>query len=135
VSSETTPRPEEGFAGLLGLCDFAFEDGVMRARAPVRRELLQPFGLVHGGVYAAIAETLASVGTFAGVHDEGMHAMGLSNNTSFLRPIVAGSIHAVARAIHRGRTTWVWDVEIADDDERLCAIARVTIAVRPAPAS
>jgi uncharacterized protein (TIGR00369 family) len=61
-----------------------------------------------------------------------MHAMGLSNNTSFLRPITAGTIHAEARVLHRGRTTWLLDVEITDDDGRRCALSRVTIAVRPA---
>ena len=59
--------------------------------------------------------------------------MGLSNLTSFLRPITAGRIHAEARAQHRGRTTWVWDVQITDDAGRLCAMTRMTIAVRDAP--
>ena len=57
---------------------------------------------------------------------------GLSNQTSFLRPIVSGTIHAVARRRHRGRTTWVWEVELSDDDARLCALVRMTIAVREA---
>jgi 1,4-dihydroxy-2-naphthoyl-CoA hydrolase len=132
VSSETEPQVATGFAELIGMRDFDYEDGVMRATVPVRPELLQTFGLVHGGVYAAIAETLASVGTFAGVHDQGMQVMGLSNSTSFLRPITSGTIHAVARARHRGRTTWLWDVDISDDEDRLCATTRATIAVRPA---
>jgi uncharacterized protein (TIGR00369 family) len=60
-------------------------------------------------------------------------AMGLSNQTSFLRPVTQGAINAVARVRHRGRTTWVWEVELTDDDGRLCALTRVTIAVRPRP--
>lgn len=131
VSAETESEIGGGFAELIGMRDFAYEEGVMRASVPVRPALLQPFGLVHGGVYAAIAETLASVGTFAGVHDDGLQAMGLSNSTSFLRPILDGTIHAVAQVRHRGRTTWLWDVDITDDEDRLCATARVTIAVRP----
>jgi 1,4-dihydroxy-2-naphthoyl-CoA hydrolase len=127
------PAPDQGFAALLGMRDFAAgDDGALTATVPVRPELLQPFGLVHGGVYAAIAETLASIGTFVGVHDQGMAAMGLSNSTSFLRPILAGTIHAEARPLHRGRTTWLWDVDIRDDEGRLCATTRMTIAVRPA---
>ena len=59
--------------------------------------------------------------------------MGLSNQTSFLRPVTEGTINAVARARHRGRTTWVWEVELTDDDGRLCALTRVTVAVRPLP--
>ena len=59
-------------------------------------------------------------------------AQGLANQTSFLRPILAGTVHAVARRRHRGRTTWVWEVEMTDDEDRLCALVRMTIAVRPA---
>lgn len=125
--------PDQGFAALIGMEQLAQGDGgALTATVPVRPELLQPFGLVHGGVYASIAETLASIGTFVGVHEQGMHAMGLSNSTSFLRPILAGTIHAEARPLHRGRTTWLWDVEITDDEGRLCATTRMTIAVRPA---
>ncbi|HMI94744.1 MAG TPA: PaaI family thioesterase [Polyangiales bacterium] len=134
MSAPPSPLPpDQGFNGLIGLQDLAQgDDGTVTATVPVRPELLQPFGLVHGGVFASVAETLASFGTFVGVHEQGMHAMGLSNSTSFLRPIVAGTIHATARPFHRGRTTWLWDVEITDDDGRLCATTRMTIAVRPA---
>ncbi len=106
-------------------------DEVVHARVPVREQLLQPVGLVHGGVYASIAEALASFGTNVGVIAEGNIGLGMSNNSTFLRSIREGTIHAVARRIHRGRTTWVWDVELTDDDGRLCAVSRVTIAVRP----
>jgi uncharacterized protein (TIGR00369 family) len=97
---------------------------------PFGPRLTQPFGLVHGGVFATVAETLASLGTYLAVAEEGKHAMGLSNATSFLRPVTRGAIHATARAIHRGSTTWIWDVEMRDDDDRLCAVTRMTIAVR-----
>jgi uncharacterized protein (TIGR00369 family) len=121
------------FDALIGMHDVSrADDGTITATVPVRPELKQPFGLVHGGVFASIAESLASMGTFIGVHEEGMAAMGLSNSTSFLRPITGGTIHATARPFHRGRTTWLWDVEIHDDEGRLCATTRMTIAVRPA---
>lgn len=105
-------------------------DEVVRGRVPVREHLLQPVGLVHGGVHASIAEALASYGTNVGVVPEGKIGLGQSNHSSFLRPITNGTIHALARRRHRGRTTWVWDVELTDDDGRLCALSRVTIAVR-----
>ena len=60
----------------------------------MRRELMQPWGLVHGGVYAAMAESLASWATAMAVASDGDIVMGMSNNTSFLRPIGAGTIHA-----------------------------------------
>ena len=61
---------------------------------------------------------------------EGKIAVGQSNHTSFLRPITQGTVHALARRRHRGRTTWLWDVEISDDEGRVCALSRMTIAVR-----
>ena len=108
-------------------------DEVVRGHVPVREHVLQPVGLVHGGVHASIAEALASLGTNVGVVPEGSIGLGMSNHSTFLRPIREGTIHATARRIHRGRTTWIWDVELTDDDGRLCAVSRVTIAVRPLP--
>jgi len=96
----------------------------------VRPRVCQPFGIVHGGVYAAIAETLASMGTAVAVRPEGRVPLGMSNLTSFLRPVSEGSVRGEATAIHRGRTSWVWDVQMRDDEGRLCATSRVTIAVR-----
>jgi uncharacterized protein (TIGR00369 family) len=110
-------------------------DEVVTARVPVRTSITQPAGLVHGGVFASIAEGLASFGTNVGVMGEGKVGVGQSNNSSFLRPITEGTIHAVARRRHRGRTTWIWDVEMTDDAGRLCAISRVTVAVRELPSS
>ena len=97
--------------------------------------VLQPMGIVHGGVYATMAEGMVSEATFRAVYPEGNIAVGMQNSTSFLRPITNGTIHAEARRRHRGRTTWVWDVDFSDDEGRLCATTRVTIAVRPIPAS
>jgi 1,4-dihydroxy-2-naphthoyl-CoA hydrolase len=104
---------------------------LVTGRVPVRDYVLQPVGLVHGGVYASIAEALASVGTNVAVVPEGNIGLGMSNHSTFLRSVRSGTIHAVARPRHRGRTTWVWDVELTDDEGRSCAVSRVTIAVRP----
>ena len=108
-------------------------DELVRGQVQVAQHLEQPLGLVHGGVHAAIAEGLASLGTNHGVAGEGKVGLGMSNECSFLRPVEGGTIHATARRRHRGRTTWVWDVELADDARRLCALSRVTVAVRPGP--
>ncbi|MDX6706005.1 MAG: 1,4-dihydroxy-2-naphthoyl-CoA hydrolase [Solirubrobacteraceae bacterium] len=126
IFKETT-----GFDALYGLEVVELTDDLVRAEVPVRDELRQPFGLVHGGVLTSIAEALASLGTAVVVVPEGSAAMGLSNNTSFMRPVLGGTIHARAIRRHRGRTTWIWDVEISDDEGRLCALSRMTIAVRP----
>jgi 1,4-dihydroxy-2-naphthoyl-CoA hydrolase len=125
--------PAGGFDALYGLEVIEVRDDLVLAQVAVRDDLRQPFGLVHGGVLASISETLASLGTAVVVMPEGNAAMGLSNTTSFLRPIVEGTIHARATRRHRGRTTWIWDVEITDDQGRMCALTRMTIAVRPQP--
>lgn len=124
---------DRGLDGLLGLEWLELREDLVRAQMTVRDELRQPAGLVHGGVFASIAESVASVGTGLAVRSDGMVAMGMSNQTNFMRPITDGTIHALARRRHRGRSTWVWDVEISDDQERLCALTRMTIAVRPPP--
>jgi 1,4-dihydroxy-2-naphthoyl-CoA hydrolase len=121
---------EESFNALVGFAVTDSDEHSARAELPVRRDLMQPWGLVHGGVFATIAESLASWATAVVVVPEGNAAMGLSNATNFLRPIRSGTIHALATRRHRGRTTWVWDVDMSDDEGRLCATSRVTIAVR-----
>ena len=123
-------RHEQGFDGLYGLEVTELSEDIVRGRVGVREELKQPTGLVHGGVYAAIAESLASFGTALVVMPKGKLAVGLSNHTSFLRPITEGTIYAQAGLRHRGRSTWVWEVEISDDRSRLCGLTRVTVAVR-----
>ena len=124
---------EVGFDGLYGLEVTEVSEDLMRGRVVVRDDLKQIAGLVHGGVYASIAESLASIGTGLAVMPRGKQAMGLSNQTSFLRPITGGTIHADARRKHRGRSTWVWEVEITDDEGKLCVLTRMTVAVRDAP--
>jgi uncharacterized protein (TIGR00369 family) len=104
-----------------------------RARLAVVPQVCQPYGIVHGGTFAALAETVCSWATHEAVKDDGMAALGMSNQATFLRPISEGTIHAEATARHRGRTTWVWDTEIADDQGRTCCLVRMTVAVRPMP--
>ena len=128
MREDVLPSPFDNHYGLV--IDEA-TDEVVRAHVPVVEHVLQPVGLVHGGVHASIAEALASVGTNVGVVPDGNIGLGMSNNSTLLRSISEGTIHAAARRIHRGRTTWVWDVELTDDEGRLCAVSRVTIAVRP----
>jgi 1,4-dihydroxy-2-naphthoyl-CoA hydrolase len=132
------PRPMEtpfgefpvGFDRLYGLEIVSIGDEEVVARVQVRDEILQPAGLVHGGVFASMAESMTSIATWLAVHETGQSAMGQSNQTSFLRPITSGTIHATGRRRHRGKSTWVWEVDITDDEDRLCALVRMTVAVR-----
>jgi uncharacterized protein (TIGR00369 family) len=133
MASPSVPPFEGTFDSLIGLVVEDATRDEIRAHVVVRDELKQPMGLVHGGVFASIAESITSAATWMFVSQDGMSAQGLSNQTSFLRPITEGTIHAVARRRHSGRTTWVWEVDITDDQDRLCALVRMTIAVRPMP--
>jgi uncharacterized protein (TIGR00369 family) len=133
--AEQINAARRGLDLLIGLEMVEMSDSEVRARLLVRDELKQAAGLVHGGVYAAVAESMTSLATWVAVAGEGNTAVGLSNNTSFLRPITDGTVHAHATRLHRGRTTWVWDVRAADEADRTCALTRVTIAVRPARAA
>jgi 1,4-dihydroxy-2-naphthoyl-CoA hydrolase len=122
-----------GFDRLYGLEILELSETELSARVAVRAELKQPLGLLHGGVYSAIAESITSLATGAAVIRDGKTAMGLSNSTNFMRPITEGSVHARGTRLHRGRSTWVWDVLFSDDLGRTCAATRMTIAVRDLP--
>jgi len=104
-----------------------------RVRIELRDELRQPVGLLHGGVMSTLVESICSRATALAVMDGGMMAMGQSISVNFIRPITEGGAEVKARARHRGRTTWVWDAEVFNDDGKLCALAQMTIAVRPLP--
>jgi 1,4-dihydroxy-2-naphthoyl-CoA hydrolase len=121
----------DGLDGVLGFEVVEIGEDTAVGRFAIRDRVKQRFGLVHGGAYAALAEMLATEATVAGVYADGFAAMGTSNDTSFLRAARGEWITARARCRHRGRTTWVWEVDHTDDEGRLCAISRVTIAVRP----
>jgi uncharacterized protein (TIGR00369 family) len=120
-----------GFAGHSGVEWIELNSDNARARIAVGEQHLQPYGIVHGGVYTTLAESLTSAATYAAVHEEGKVAMGQANDTTFLRPIRDGHVNALAKARHSGSTTWIWDVEMSDDEGRVCALSRMTIAVRP----
>ena len=123
----------DGLGAAIGLEYLETSDEAVRARVTVTDTIRQPYGIVHGGAYAVIAESICSRTTGHAVANDGMAAMGQSNQATFLRPISGGHINAEAHVRHRGRTTWIWDCELTDDDGRLCAMVRMTIAVRPRP--
>ena len=120
---------EETLDGLRGFELLDVGKDHASSRFTVGNQHRQPVGLVHGGVYAALAEGLASGATYRQVMGDGKIAVGSSNYTSFLRPVSEGVVTANARAIHSGRTTWVWEVEFTTEAGKRCAISRVTLAV------
>ena len=123
----------DGLGALIGLERLSSGPERATARVPVADRVRQIHGIVHGGVYGAIAESICSQATAEAVEPDGLIAAGQANQATFLRPISEGYVNADARVRHRGRTTWVWDCELSDDDGRLCALVRMTIAIRPRP--
>jgi uncharacterized protein (TIGR00369 family) len=120
------------FDALLGTEWLDDDPDRARVRVSMRDELRQPVGLLHGGVMSSLIESVCSRATALAVLDDGMMAMGQSISVNFIRPITEGHAEVIAGARHRGRTTWVWDAEVKDASDRLCALAQMTIAVRPA---
>lgn len=127
------PNPHLGLNETLGIEYLGGTAERAEGRFQVTESVRQPFGIVHGGALAALAETVCSAATYDAVSGKGMIAMGQSNQASFLRPVSSGNVHCVATARHSGRTTWIWDCELTDDNGRLCSLVRMTIAVRPQP--
>jgi 1,4-dihydroxy-2-naphthoyl-CoA hydrolase len=131
----TLPAPlielERTFEGFLDLDWIELTADSAQVRFAVRENLKQPLGLLHGGIYSAVAETVASVATVHAVWRDGMIGSGLSNHASFLRPVTGGVVHVAARRRHYDEREWLWGHEFRDDQDRLCALVDVVIAVRP----
>ena len=117
---------ETGLIKLLGIrIEEASGDRVVLT-CPVTPDLHQPFGLVHGGVYATLAETAASAAGASWFGERGV-VVGVSNHTDFLRAVREGGLRAEATPLSRGRTTQLWQVEISDDHGRLVAHSKVRL--------
>jgi 1,4-dihydroxy-2-naphthoyl-CoA hydrolase len=122
---------ERTLNGVLGIEIIDHGDDFVRGRMPVEDRVRQPYGIVHGGALMAIAETLTSYGTAVGVASNGDIALGQEISASYMRPFREGNVNALAHVRRKGRTAWNWEVELSDDEGRLCTLVRLTIAVRP----
>ncbi|MBV9415175.1 MAG: PaaI family thioesterase [Solirubrobacterales bacterium] len=120
------------FEGFLGLEWLELTRTSAHVRFEVRENMKQPLGIMHGGIYCAVAETVASLATVHAVWKDGFIGSGLSNYASFLRPVAGGTVDV--KAVLRGHDDreWTWGHDFRDADERLCALVDVTIAIRPA---
>ena len=114
----------------LGIEVLEASERTVTARMPVDGNL-QPYGVLHGGATAALCETVGSIGASIAAPDR--MAMGIELNVNHLRSVGSGSITAVGTPLHSGRTTAVWDVRVTDDEGRLIAVSRLTLAVREPP--
>ncbi len=112
----------------LGIEFTEIGDDFLRARVPVDERTRQPFGLLHGGVSVVLAETLGSVGAFY-ASPEGCRAVGLDTNANHLRAATEGWVTGTARPIHIGRTTHVWQIDMANEAGDLTCVSRLTMAI------
>lgn len=112
----------------LGIEFLEVGDDFISARVPVDARTRQPYGLLHGGVSVVLAETLGSCGA-ACACAPGSKAVGLDINANHLRGVTSGWVTGVARPIHIGRTTHVWQIELRNDAQQLTCISRITMAI------
>lgn len=112
----------------LGIEFLEVGDDFIRARVPVDARTRQPYGLLHGGVSVVLAETLGSCGA-AFSCPEGYRAVGLDINANHLRGATSGWVTGVARPVHIGRTTQVWQIDLSNDAGELTCVSRITMAV------
>ncbi len=119
----------KGFDNELGLKYIEVTPDGGRAVLEINDKLLQPWGIVHGGVYCSIIESLASVSGAVWFAEKGGGGtvVGVNNNTDFLRAISSGTVTAVSTPIHRGRRQQLWLITITDDNERLVARGQVRL--------
>ncbi|GGI15883.1 esterase [Gottfriedia solisilvae] len=114
----------------LGMSIESVEEGKVVMKMEVTENVHQPFGYLHGGASVALAESVASVGTFSMIDQENQLAFGLEINANHLRSVRDGFVTAVGTAVHTGKTTMVWDIKIYDEDEHLICISRCTVAIK-----
>lgn len=118
-----------GFANVMGLRFVEIEPERVVAELEIGEQHLQPYGLVHGGVFASMIESVCSSGAALSVLDDGKSAVGLDNSTAFLRAARSGKLRCIARPLRRGRRTHVWDAEVRDHRDRLLASGRVRLMI------
>lgn len=112
----------------LGIEFVEVGEDFIRARMPVDRRTVQPYGLLHGGASAALAETLGSYGAVLSC-EEGKRPVGLEINANHVRAVRSGHVVGTVRPVHRGRSTHVWDTRIEDESGRLVSVSRITLAI------
>ncbi len=116
-----------GWSRAMGIVYTAASGDEVVCEFEIAEQHLQPFGLVHGGVYCGMIETVTSIGATLHVRAQGQEAVGLENNTSFVRGTKAGKLRIVARPISRGRTNQLWEAWVRDDKDRIVAQGRVRL--------
>ena len=109
----------------------SFDDDSISASMVVDARTHQPYGLLHGGASVVLAETLGSTASYLCIDSSRFYCVGLEVNANHLRGLRSGRVTAVARAVHLGRTTHVWDIRLSGEDGKVSCISRLTMAIVP----
>jgi len=120
---------DRGLAKVLGIRLTELTPDRVVATMPVDERTRQPYGLLHGGASAALAETVASIGALMNVDRDSQAAVGVELNANHLRAKTDGTVTATATPLHRGRTTQVWEIRIEDETAQLVCVSRCTLTV------
>lgn len=115
--------------GSLGIRFTRISEEELEATMPVDHRTHQPFGILHGGASVALAETLGSVGANLCIDNREFHCVGLEINANHISSVREGTVTGVARPIHLGRSTHVWEIRITSDQQKLVCISRITMAI------
>ena len=126
--AELTAISHNTAASHLGIEFVEVGDDFIRARVPVDARTRQPYGLLHGGVSVVLAETLGSCAAIYAC-PEGHRAVGLDINANHLKGVTHGWVTGLARPMHIGRSTQVWQIELRNDADELTCVSRITMAV------
>lgn len=122
--------PDKHMGHALDIEFTSFKSDEVKATMPVDENTTQPFGLLHGGASVSLAETLASIGAWLNIEDEEKTAVGVEINGNHLRAVKkGGTVTGIAKPVHRGRQTQVWETKIFNQDEKLVCVSRCTLAV------
>ena len=131
--AQLQPLSDNTMGQHLGIEFTEVGEDFLKGRMPVDRRTRQPYGLLHGGASVALAETLGSVASAFVVDRRQYNAVGLEINANHLRGVREGFVAGIARPLHLGKTTHVWDIRIYDEKEKLVCVSRLTVAIIAAP--
>lgn len=126
-------RNRDTLVGHVGIELIETGDDYVKGRMPVDERTRQPAGVLHGGASVVLAETLASWAATFCVDPEKNHCVGLEINANHVRAVASGFVYGVAKPLHLGRTTQIWEVRITNEDDKLVCVSRVTMAVLDTP--
>ncbi|HXR84647.1 MAG TPA: hotdog fold thioesterase [Hanamia sp.] len=116
-------------ADFLGLKWVEIGDDFLKLSMPVNEKTRQPYGFLHGGASCVLAETVGSVASALVIDRKKYYCVGLEINANHLRGVSEGTVTAVAKPLHLGKKTHVWDIRIYDDKEKLFCVSRLTVAI------